>query len=178
MGNQKSFNYKDRKYTVVSYDLNWQTNFNEEAKAIRKIFGDAIPIEHIGSTSVPGMQGKACIDVLVIPKNLEVVKKHVSEMENAGYTYRGAFVRDDALLFAKIENSTLRANIHFFPEGHSHICEMLILRDYLRSHPKEVAEYSALKEKLYLEYPQDYAEYRKGKDIYMEKLIQRAYQNK
>ncbi len=174
MKNQKSFDYKDRKYDVVAYDASWQKRFTDEAGIIRNIFGKDIRIEHVGSTSVPGMEGKPCIDVLVILENLEVVKKHIADMENVGYTYRGAFVRDDALLFAKIEDNVLKANIHFFPEGHPHIQDMLMLRDYLRNNPKEVSEYSTLKRDLYTQYPNDYAEYRKAKDEYMEKLKERA----
>lgn len=174
MDSQKSFDYKDRKYSVMPYDPAWQTRFFTEAEAIRKIFGADINIEHIGSTSVPGMEGKPCIDILVIPKDLEIVKARVADMENAGYIYRGAFVRDDALLFARIEDNSLKASIHFFPEGHSNIPQMLMIRDYLRSHPDEVAGYSNLKKRLYEQYPNDYAEYRKEKDAYMAKLIDRA----
>jgi GrpB-like predicted nucleotidyltransferase (UPF0157 family) len=174
MQNQKSFDYKDRKYNVVNYDINWQKIFTNESEVIRNIFGKDIHIEHIGSTSVIGMEGKPCIDILVIPKNLEIVKEHISDMENVGYTYRGAFVRDDALLFARIEDNALKANIHFYPEGHQQIPEMLAIRDYLRNHPEEVFEYSKLKKNLYEQYPNDYAQYRKAKDEYMEKLIQRV----
>lgn len=174
MDNQKSFDYKDRKYNVMPYDPAWQTRFTAEAETIRKIFGDDIRIEHIGSTSVPDMEGKPCIDVLVIPKDLEIVKAHIADMENAGYIYRGAFVRDDALLFARMEDSSLKANIHFFPEGHSHIPQMLMIRDYLRSHPDEVTGYSNLKKQLYEQHPNDYAKYRKEKDAYMAELIERA----
>lgn len=171
---QKSFDYKYRKYSVVQYDVAWQKIFTDEAEKIKSIFGNNIPIEHVGSTAVPGMEGKSCIDILVIPKDLEIVKKHISEMENAGYLYRGAFVKDDAFLFAKIEDNTLQANIHFFPKGHPHIAEMLAVRDYLRNNPKEVSAYSELKKKLYEQYPNDYDKYRKAKDEYMAKLIGRA----
>ena len=50
--------------------------------------------------------------------------EHIFDMENAGYVYRGAFVRDDALLFARIEDNALKANIHFFPSGLQIYCKM------------------------------------------------------
>lgn len=174
MKNQKSFDYKDRKYDVVAYDPNWKKRFLDESQAIRNIFGNDIQIEHVGSTSVVGMEGKSCIDILVIPQNLEIVKEHISDMENAGYIYRGSFISDEALLFTRIKDNNIETNVHFFPEGHPHIKEMLTLRDYLRSHPEEVFEYSELKKNLYEKYPNDYAEYRKEKDEYMEKLKERA----
>jgi GrpB-like predicted nucleotidyltransferase (UPF0157 family) len=174
MQTQNSFNYKDRKYSVIPYDVKWQERFANESKILRSIFGDTIQIEHIGSTAVPGMEGKPCVDILVIPEDLEIVKIHTTDMEQAGYTNRGALVNNDALLFAKIENNTLEANIHFFPKGHPHIADMLMVRDYLRNNPKEVTAYSELKKRLYEQYPNDYNQYRKAKDQYMEELIRRA----
>ena len=172
MQNQ-SFEYKDRKYNVCSYDINWQKRFSNEEKIIRNIFGNNVLIEHVGSTSVIGMEGKPCIDILVVPKNLEIVKTHISDMENAGYAYRGFFVSNDALLFTRVKDSNTETNIHFFPEGHPHIIEMLTLRDYLRSSKEEALNYSNLKKRLYEKYPNDYGEYRKEKDEYMEGLKER-----
>ena len=174
MKNQKSFEYKDRKYNICSYDTDWQKRFLSEEKIIRKIFGHDILIEHIGSTSVVGMEGKSCIDILVVPKNLEIIKKHISDMENAGFMYRGFFISNEALLFTRVENNNIETNIHFFPEGHPHIKEMLTLRDYLRSSKEEAINYSNLKKRLYEKYPNDYANYRKEKDEYMEALKERA----
>lgn len=168
------FDYKDRKYDIVAYDINWKKKFSAESEIIRKIFGSDVQIEHIGSTSVVGMEGKPCIDILVIIENLEIVKGHISDMENVGYLYRGSFIADNSLLFTRIKNNNIETNVHFFPEGHPHIKEMLTLRDYLRSHPEEVSEYSKLKKELYKKYPNDYVEYREAKDEYMKGLKERV----
>lgn len=173
MKDKTSFDYKDRKYEVVAYDSNWQKRFLDESLVIKKIFGNDARIEHVGSTSVVGMNGKSCIDVLVIVKDLETVKEHISEMENAGFVCRGNFISKDALLFTRIKDNNIETNVHFLSEGNPHIKEMLVLRDYLRAHPEEVKEYSELKENLYKKYPNDYAMYRKEKDEYMEKLKER-----
>lgn len=174
MKDKNLFNYKNRKYDIGAYDARWGKIFVDEANTIKNIFGSSVLIEHIGSTAVPGMTGKSCIDILVIPKDLEIVRGHIPEMEQAGYLYRGAFVKDDALLFAKMEDGTLQTNVHFFPEGHPHIEEMLAVRDYLRNDAREIIEYSELKRKLSQQYPNDYNMYRKKKDEYMEKLTKRA----
>lgn len=166
--------YKDRKYEIVAYDPNWPKRFETYASKIRQIFGD-IQIEHIGSTSVPGMSGKSCVDVLVIlPNTVALAKEHQTEMEQAGFEYAGSFVTEDSVLFRIIENNTLIANIHFFPSGHPHNTEMLNLRDYLRDHPEEVLAYSTCKKDLESRYADDYASYRKFKDEYMEKLKERV----
>lgn len=165
--------YGRRNYIVIPYDTNWQNLFEEKKQQIKNIFGD-IRIEHIGSTAVEGMYGKPCIDILVLLDNLEVVQSKVSEMENLGYIYAGAFVMKDALLFREIRNDEVFANIHFFPLNHPHVKEMLTLRDYLRNNKSEVEAYSSLKKNLYEKYPTDYANYRKEKDSYMLELLKRV----
>jgi len=174
MKKKESFDYKDRKYDVVACDPNWQTRFNDEARIIKEIFGSEIRIEHVGSTSVEGMEGKPCIDILVILNDLSVIKDHISEMENVGYLYRGSYVSDDSFLFTKVKDNIIETNVHFFREGHQHVKEMLTLRDYLRNNPKEISEYSQLKRDLYKKYSNNYKEYRKEKDEYMQKLNERA----
>ncbi len=166
--------YRDRKYEIVTYDPNWSKRFEIYASKIRQIFGN-IQIEHVGSTSVPGMSGKSCVDVLaILPDTVELAKKHRTEMELAGFEYAGSFVTEDSVLFRIIEDNALTANIHFFPSGHPHNTEMLNLRNYLRSHPEEVLAYSAYKKDLASRYASDYASYRKFKDEYMEKLKERV----
>ncbi len=173
----KNHLYKDRKYNVVPYDPQWPSQFLEYTKKIRAVFGD-LPIKHIGSTSVPGMSGKPCIDVLVLVENLEIVNTpHIHQMEQAGFEYAGEFVMPNSRLFRVIKDNTLLANIHFFPSQHIHVKEMLDLRDYLRSHPKEVEAYSSIKNDLNKKYSNDYASYRKHKDEYMNGLKERIVQN-
>jgi len=165
--------YATRAYTVIPYDSAWPRQFAEYAETIRNIFGN-VRIEHIGSTSVPGMDGKPCIDVLVIVTDINTVEEYVPEMEAAGFDYAGAPVKEDARLFRKMQSTELIANIHVFPEGHPHIRRMLTIRDYLRTHPEEVRAYSQKKRELKNTYPDDYAAYRKNKDVYMEALQARA----
>ncbi|MFA6519881.1 MAG: GrpB family protein [Candidatus Paceibacterota bacterium] len=167
--------YKDRKYDVVPYDQNWPNEFESAAAKIRSVFNDdAIDIQHIGSTAVPDMDGKPCIDILVTVNDISVADKHRAEMEALGYIYAGDFVRPESVLFRKMNGTTVLSNVHIFPQQHSHVQEMLRLRDYLRSNPGEVKDYSQLKQNLYTKYKNDYAQYRKYKDEYMETLKQRA----
>ncbi|QQR82185.1 GrpB family protein [Candidatus Campbellbacteria bacterium] len=170
---ENKYPYKDRKYDVVSYDPKWPTQFEIYAGRVRKIFGEGVQIEHIGSTAVPGMSGKSCIDILVLVDSLKTVEDHMREMLDVGFEYAGQFVMDDSRLFRVVKDNTLLANIHFFPKEHSHGREMIRMRDYLRSHPDEVHKYSAIKNELYVKYVDDYASYRKYKDEYINALIQR-----
>jgi GrpB-like predicted nucleotidyltransferase (UPF0157 family) len=172
MNEDRSQVYKNRKYEIVSYNPKWPESFLFYAEKIRKIFGNVI-IEHIGSTAIPGMSGKSCIDLLVELEEISIVDSHVGEMEKAGFIYSGQFVMENSRLFRVMDGQTLLANIHFFPIGHSHCTEMIGFRDYFRNHPEEVVVYSNLKNTLYAKYPDDYASYRKYKDVYVKSLNER-----
>lgn len=167
-------NYKDRKYEIVPYDPNWQQQFAEHAKILKSIFAnEAISIEHIGSTAVPGLAGKPTIDVLILVEDVSVADRVEKQMKIAGYNALGEFVTEGARLFVKESNNIRYCNIHVFQKDHPHVKEMLQLRDYFRIHPEVVSEYSELKADLATKYPNDYGEYRKYKDKWMNALKQR-----
>lgn len=168
--------YKDRKYSVESYDSKWPARFEMYANKIRKIFGPEVQIEHIGSTSVPGMAGKPCIDVLVTA-DMKTVESHAQELLAAGFVDAGEFVMKGSHLFRVMNGNEPITNIHFFPPGHSHVVQMIAVRDFLRSHPEEVTAYSKIKNELFVNFSDDYSAYRENKDRYMYELIKRALAN-
>lgn len=168
---KRPLNYKNRKYQIFPYDQNWPQQFAEHAKILKSIFADkAISIEHIGSTAVPGLAGKPTIDVLILVDDVSIADQLKEKMEIAGYHPLGEYVTKGALLFVKESDNTRYCNIHVFQKNHLHVREMLQLRDYFRSHPEAVSEYSKLKTDLVTKHPNDYGEYRKYKDEWMNAL--------
>jgi GrpB-like predicted nucleotidyltransferase (UPF0157 family) len=168
--------YKNRKYEIVSYDPEWTKQFELYADKIRKIFGVEVQIEHIGSTSVPGMSGKPCIDVLVLV-DMKIVESHTQDLLDAGFVDAGEFVMKGSHLFRVVSGHEPISNIHFFPSGHSHVVQMIAVRNFLRAHPKEVTVYSKIKDELFVKFSDDYSAYRENKDKYMCELIKRALTN-
>lgn len=166
--------YKNRKYEIISYDPEWPKQFEFYAEKVRKIFGNDVQIEHIGSTSVPQMSGKSCIDLLVILDDLKVIEGHKTQMIDAGFVDAGHFVMKDSYLFRAMNGNEVLANIHFFPTSHSHVVQMIAVRDFLRKHPEEVTAYSKMKDELFVKFSDNYSAYRENKDKYMQELIKRA----
>jgi GrpB-like predicted nucleotidyltransferase (UPF0157 family) len=167
-------NYQGRQYSIVPYDPEWPRWFAREADPVRREFGtDADDVQHVGSTAVPGMAGKPTIDILVTVGDLAAGDRHVPGMQALGYEAMGEYVTGDSRLFVKQDGPVRLVNLHVFPSAHPHAKEMLELRDYFREHPEAVKEYSELKNKLYREFPEDYGEYRRQKDIWMEELKER-----
>lgn len=169
--------YTGRKYEIYSYDPEWPKLFELEAAKLKDVFKDeAISVEHIGSTAVPELDSKPTIDVLITVKDIVVVDSYVSKMESLGYKYLGAYVKPDSRLFVKErpDNADRLFNVHVFPADHPHVKDMIQLRDYFRTHSDTVKEYANLKRELVSKYPDDYGQYRKLKDEWMENLKKRV----
>ncbi|MDE2079573.1 MAG: GrpB family protein [Patescibacteria group bacterium] len=167
--------YKNRKYDIRHYDPAWAAEFGLLAGDLKDVFGaDAVAIEHVGSTAVPGMSGKPTLDVLVLVEDLSAAGRHERQMSEAGYERLDEYVSPGSMLFRRMEGGEVLENVHAFRKDHPHVREMIALRDYLRSHPEEIRAYSGLKEKLFREHPGDYTAYRKAKDAYVKELQTRA----
>ena len=167
--------YSKRSYIVVPYDPKWPKAFEIIRDAIAPVFGSiAERIEHVGSTSVPGMAGKPYIDALVIVKDISAVDALNPKMADLGYRALGEYVAPGGRLFAFEENGERLVNIHCFLSDHPKTRRFLSLREYLRTHPEESKAYAELKLDLFRRYPNDYGAYRKEKDAYMNGLDERA----
>ena len=127
-------------------------------------------MEHIGSTSVSGLAGKPLIDILGVVADISTADNFEEPLKQLGYEFLGQYVMEGSRLFIKEKEGERLVNLHFFEQGHPHIDAMLKLRDYFRTHPAVVAEYSQLKFDLVQKYPEDYGSYRKYKDEWMNAL--------
>lgn len=171
--------YKGRKYTVEPYNPEWKKRFEDEARILSPVFSDkTVSIEHIGSTSVPGLAGKPTIDILITVEKIRTADEISDSIENIGYKPLGDYINKGSRLFVKESSGTRIVNLHIFERNHPHIEEMISLREYLRSHPEATKEYSKLKFALAEKYPDDYGLYRKYKDEWMNELKKKIIQTK
>lgn len=166
---------KDRKYSIVPYQPSWATDFETIKEQIASVFGDlAVEIMHVGSTAILGMSGKSTIDVLVIVSVISEVDDLNGTMSELGYAALGEYVAPNGRLFAKEVNNERLVNVHCFEKDHPHAQEMIVMRDFLQSHPDEAKAYADLKIRLYEQYPDDYQAYRHVKDPYLAEMKVRA----
>lgn len=137
-----------KKYVFKPYDPDFPKLFEVEKKRIEKILGKSDLIEHIGSTAVSGLGGKGIVDICIATskKNLKAVSKKLQEL---GYEF-GPKGGSAERLFHKIslkdENKKLRIyHVHLtFKEGQEWD-NVIMFRDYLRTHPEEVKKYAEIK---------------------------------
>lgn len=163
-----------REYKIVPYSNDYADQFVVIKKIVEEVFTDnVLQVEHVGSTAVEGLGGKSTIDVLVIVKNLNEVENLKNKMMLRGYEFLPGAV-EGGVLCVKNSGDERLENIHLFEQGHDEIKQILMIRDYLRTHPLEVQDYYNYKKTLVEAFPTNYSEYRRLKDEYFVKLLKRA----
>lgn len=107
--------------------------------------GQAVAIEHIGSTSVPDLCAKPIVDVLVGLRELELSDEQIAAMEGIGYTYLGEYGLPGRLFFRKEPRTH---HVHVVEHGGDHWERQLTFRDALRTDADERQRYDEFKRKL------------------------------
>lgn len=135
---------------VAPYDPAWPQLFTEEAARIREAFGHrALRIEHVGSTSVPGLAAKPVIDIQVSVQSLEPRHLHWVLLEQLGYTHFSLGEFDLVYPFFKRPVGWPSTHhVHLCSSGSEQERNHLIFRDYLRGNAEAAAKYVELKRKL------------------------------
>lgn len=129
------------------YDPAWPERFGEVAAELRAALGDrALRVEHIGSTSVPGLAAKPVIDVQVSVADLEPFPPVREALTNLGYTWHDDCPDARKWLFSRAE--PYRVNLHVRVAGEFSEQASLLLRDYLRASASARARYEATKRAL------------------------------
>lgn len=159
--------------TVVAYDPRWPALFDEEKTRIAAaLAGSVVAIEHIGSTSVPGLEAKPIIDILVGMRPLEVTDAQIAAMEELGYEYLGELGLPGRLFFRK--GRPRSHHVHVVEWGGDQWERHLAFPDFLRRHPDEARRYGELKRRLAIDVAGDWERYMTGKEAYIDEVEERA----
>jgi GrpB-like predicted nucleotidyltransferase (UPF0157 family) len=146
---------------IAAASGSWPDEFRRMAQDLRACLGDlALRIDHIGSTSVPGLSAKNVIDVQVTVAILDL-DRLAPAFERAGFLgwpdnpardHRPPGVQgpdqDWAKLFFSPAPGRRAANVHVRVQGRPNQRYALLFRDYLRAHPAAAAAYAELKRRL------------------------------
>jgi GrpB-like predicted nucleotidyltransferase (UPF0157 family) len=130
---------------IVEYDDGWPARFAEHRDRIVAVLGErARVVEHIGSTSVPGLAAKDVVDVLVGIDVPDDEAAYLTDLEDAGYEVR---VREPGHRALR-ETVGPRVTLHCYAPGDDEVTKYRLLRDHLRTHPEARREYEATKRAL------------------------------
>ena len=136
-----------REIKLLDYDPDWPKKFETHARVIAgALGGSALRVEHIGSTSVPGLAAKPIIDILVIVPDSANESAYLLRLEAAGYALR---VREpdwnEHRMFRTYEKDV---HIHIYSAGCPEIQRNLTFRDCLRRSIDDRRRYEQTKREL------------------------------
>jgi len=170
---------------IVPYDPQWPDEFEALASVLRGALGDlALRIDHIGSTSVPGLPAKDVIDIQVTVRNVD---DPALETALAGIGYWDFSVREDHVppggsddpqdwlkRLPETPPGQRRTHLHIREEGRANQRYPILFRDYLRAHPEAAEAYARIKKALARLHPHDMDAYYDVKDPVCDLIIQAA----
>jgi GrpB-like predicted nucleotidyltransferase (UPF0157 family) len=161
---------------IVDYDPQWPRLYEREAARVRSALGDRILLlEHVGSTSVPGLAAKPIIDMLLVVANTADEPSYVPALEAAGYALT---VREpDWYEHRMFKGPDTKINFHVLSSGCSEIDRTLLFRDWLRTNDSDRLLYKQTKRALAKnnwKYVQNYAD---AKTSVINEILTRAQKN-
>jgi GrpB-like predicted nucleotidyltransferase (UPF0157 family) len=114
------------------YSAEWPARFEREAGRIRRALGaKAVLVEHVGSTSIPGLSAKPIIDIVLAVPNSADEEEYFSHLVAEGYVLRHR--EPDWNEHRMFKGADDDVNLHVFSAGCPEIDRMLLFRDWLRS---------------------------------------------
>lgn len=145
---------------LADYDPSWPTLYRREATRVRGALGKRVlMLEHVGSTSVPGLPAKPIIDMLLGVADAATEPAYVPPMEAIGYVLR---IREpDWHEHRLFKGPDTDVNLHVFSADSPETDRMLAFRDWLRTHDDDRERYLRTKRELaarHWVYTQDYAD--------------------
>ena len=170
-----------RTIEIIDYDPEWPGQFDALSAAITGILGHfALRVEHVGSTSIPGLAAKPIIDLTVVIPTRELLTSVILLLNSLGYEPEGDCGIPGREAFDRANAEVPRDGIGtIWPAHHLYVCDQdntelarhLAFRDYLRSHPEQAIAYGNLKRDLAQRFPHDIDSYCEGKTELVEGIL-------
>ncbi len=159
-----------RGIAVVAYDPAWVDTFERVRARVWPALHDlALAIEHVGSTSVPGLWAKPIVDVDVIVPNDDAVALAITRLATIGYAHRPdvGLPGREAFEAPSDDPSIAAHHLYVCTQGSLPLRNHLALRDHLRAHPEAAHAYGELKRALAEAHPNDIDAYVAGKSDFV-----------
>ncbi|MBC7919254.1 MAG: GrpB family protein [Rhodoferax sp.] len=161
-------------FRIVHYSEAWPGEFAIVRSQLLAAFGNpSVRIEHIGSTSVPGLCAKPVIDVLVGAQSLESIEEAIPRLAAAKYEYVKKYEVELPMrrYFVRPESPGLRIHVHAVNIGSEIWNEHLAFRDALRSNTRTREAYAQLKLELARIHADDKAAYTAAKAPFIRQVL-------
>ncbi|WP_416952226.1 GrpB family protein [Nocardioides sp. T5] len=156
---------------VVDWSPRWAEQFDEVATVLRTALADVASarVEHVGSTSVPGLAAKPVLDVDVIV-DAHDVPQAIAALEGVGYVHRGDLGVTGREAFHAPDGP--RRNVYVCVAGTANVRNHLAVRDVLRSRDDLREAYAAVKRALAADPAMDIDTYLAGKSAVLQQVLE------
>lgn len=163
----------DGKVRILPYDPQWPLLYAREAERLRAALGDRVMLlEHVGSTSVPGLPAKPIIDIDLRVADSADEDAYVPQLVEAGYTM---VIREPEWYEHRMfKGPDTDINLHVFGKQIEEIKRHLLLRDWMREHPEDRDRYAAVKLELSRRTFHSIHEYSSAKTAVVVDILRRA----
>ena len=157
---------------VRDYDPRWPAEYEREAALLMAVLdGVVAELEHVGSTSVPGLAAKPVIDIAVAFTDRAKLEEGRRRLVAAGYDDRGDFGDRGGVIVAKGPMSNRTHVLHLVEATDDQWWRYLVFRDALRADEALRERYATLKKRLADEYWRDRQTYLDGKQPFIDQVV-------
>lgn len=166
--------YAQPPLVIEPYDPLWPAKFTTERRLLIAVLAPwlAGPIEHIGSTAVPGLQAKPVIDIMAAIRDLASSRPAIEALQPHHYCYFD-YEADEMHWFCKPSDAERTHHLHLVPFGSSLWRDRLAFRDRLRTDGAIRVEYEKLKLVLAEKYRYDREAYTEAKTAFIRAVLGR-----
>ena len=158
---------------LTAYSPLWPAVFDLEKRRLLEIFNDAVAVEHIGSTAVPGLGAKPIIDVMLGVPDLALVEARMPALAEEGYRYVPEFEKamPERRYFTKLDRPPGKFHLHAVALDSPFWARHLAFRDALRADDSLARKYWRLKQHLAARHRDDRAAYAEAKGEFIRSAL-------
>lgn len=161
---------EEREIVMAEHDPRWAARYESERGRIVAALGDRVlRIDHIGSTSVPGLAAKPIVDIDLSVADPDDEAAYVPDLERAGYVLR---VREPGHRMLRTPERDV--HVHVCPLGSDWEQRHLVFRDRLRANPDDRQLYENVKRSLAGRTWSDMNDYADAKSDVIAQIMSRA----
>jgi GrpB-like predicted nucleotidyltransferase (UPF0157 family) len=158
---------------IVEYTPKWATTYQQEKELINAVLNqELLDIQHIGSTSVPGLGAKPILDILIAVQGLGTAEKYCTQLQSLGYEHVSHAEDAERLFFRKGTPRT--HHLHIVEHGSWTYWRHILFRDYLLAHPEIAQQYEQLKREMALKFKADRVAYTQSKAKLVQLIVAQA----
>lgn len=163
------------KVVIAPYSPEWAIEFKKEKRALEKLFkGHILAIEHVGSTSIPGLSAKPIIDIAVAVQTKDRLYDLIPILSKNGYDVMDLIETKGEILARKGPPECRTHYIHIEVLESAFWRNHILFRDYLLAHPESVKQYELLKKDISKKYKDERKKYTAAKNEFIQDILNKA----